>query len=305
MCLLPRLAVFLGESCKVTSSVKLRETLPARAGCRNTIGWIAACALCQREVIRFLRQRNRVAGAIGQPLIFWLLFSAGFADFFRLSADATKYSFQRYYFPGSLILTLLFTAIFATISIIEDRHEGILQSVLVSPVPRLAVLSGKVLGGTIIAGIQGVLFLILALTVGIELGPSKFLHATVLLFAVSFALTAIGTAIAWRMESSQGFHAIMTVFLIPMWLLSGAFFPIPPLTDSSTLNQIAMHWVMKCNPLSYCVAGLHRVLFDGPMSSELFVPSLSICWTVILGFCTTAMFVAWRISSGRTRGDLL
>src|SRR3954452_7587208 len=85
--------------------------------------WLAAATLGQREWVRFIRQRNRVFGAIGQPIIFWLLFGAGLGPSFSLPDAAGKLSYREYFFPGSLILILLFTAIFTTISIIEDRRE--------------------------------------------------------------------------------------------------------------------------------------------------------------------------------------
>src|SRR5688572_16594269 len=125
--------------------------------------WLAARTLCWREIVRFFRQRNRVIGALGQPILFWLLFGTGLARSFRMSPDADdSQSFLEYYFPGTLVLILLFTAIFATISIIEDRREGFLQSVLVAPVPRWSMVLGKVLGGSLIALMQGMVFLLLA-----------------------------------------------------------------------------------------------------------------------------------------------
>ena len=109
--------------------------------------WPVVGTLAQRELVRFFRQRNRVFGALGQPIIFWLLFSAGLC--------ATNKLDYAHFFPGTLVMILLFTAIFATISIIEDRREGFLQGVLVAPVPRWAMVLGKVLGGAAIAMLQG------------------------------------------------------------------------------------------------------------------------------------------------------
>src|SRR5215210_1966501 len=114
--------------------------------------WPVVGTLCQRELVRFFRQKNRVFGALGQPIIFWLLFSEG------LRSNQLGYA---HFFPGTLVMILLFTAIFATISIIEDRNEGFLQSVLVAPTPRWAMVLGKVVGGAAIAMIQALLFLAL------------------------------------------------------------------------------------------------------------------------------------------------
>src|SRR5204863_8309530 len=106
---------------------------------------------------------------IGTPLVFWLLFGTGLSSSFRLDAGAGQQSFLTYFFPGSLLLIVLFTAIFSSISIIEDRREGFLQGVLVAPIPRWAMILGKVLGGTFVALAQGLIFLLLALTLPMKL----------------------------------------------------------------------------------------------------------------------------------------
>src|SRR6476619_4919985 len=125
--------------------------------------------LCERELVRFFRQKNRVFGALGQPIIFWLLFGAG------LRSNNLDYA---HFFPGTLVMILLFTAIFATISIIEDRREGFLQGVLVAPIPRWTMVLGKVLGGTAIAMLQGIVFLLLGWIAG-KLGWFEVISPTV------------------------------------------------------------------------------------------------------------------------------
>jgi ABC-2 type transport system permease protein len=255
--------------------------------------WPVVGALCQRELVRFFRQKNRVFGALGQPIIFWLLFSAG------LSENKLDYA---HFFPGTLVMILLFTAIFATISIIEDRREGFLQGVLVAPIPRWTMVLGKVLGGAAIAMLQGLIFLALGwLTTHLRLGDiiattlPKLLAAIVLMFVISLALTALGFLIAWRMDSTQGFHAVMSVFLLPMWLLSGAFFP----SDVGSW----LGWVVRLNPLTYGVAGLRHMLQNGIDASTL--PPLSLCWLVSLMFAVSMLAAAWWSSATRSTGDLL
>jgi ABC-2 type transport system permease protein len=257
--------------------------------------------LAERELVRFFRQRNRVFGALGQPIIFWLLFSEG------LRGNRLDYA---HFFPGTLVMILLFTAIFATISIIEDRNEGFLQSVLVSPAPRWAMVLGKVLGGAAIAMIQGLIFVALgALTLGFASSLPEIGLAVLLMAVISIALTALGFAIAWRMDSTHGFHAIMSVFLLPMWLLSGAFFPA---TGGGWLT-----WIVQLNPLTYGVAGLRHYLHfqaslgvhsRGPGGASAApidaLPPLALCWIVSLAFAFLMLLAAWRISATRTAGDL-
>src|SRR3954463_9091871 len=124
-------------------------------------------SLAQRELVRFLRQRHRIIGALATPIVFWLLIGGGMGR--SISVGSGGESYIRFFFPGTLVMILLFTAIFSTISIIEDRREGFLQSVLVAPIPRQTIVLGKVLGGTVLATAQGVIFLLLAPTVKIHL----------------------------------------------------------------------------------------------------------------------------------------
>lgn len=263
----------------------------------------AALALAWREIIRFFRQRNRIVGSIGTPLLFWLLFGAGLDKWFRIPGRDS--GFLEYFFPGSLVLILMFTAIFSSISVIEDRREGFLQSVLVAPIPRWAMVLGKLLGGTFVAGVQGLIFLLLALTMPWDLSLARVVALAAFIVVASLALCGLGLALAWKMDSTQGFHAVMNLVLMPLWLLSGGFFPVPlPAADAPAAEQ-AMHWAMRLNPLSYAVAGV-RQLLAGPVSAEgLWTPSLAICWVVTIGFAMLTFAAATLVCGQRTRGDLL
>src|SRR6187455_1220076 len=143
--------------------------------------WPVVGTLCQRELVRFLRQKNRVFGALGQPIIFWLLFGAGLGTA-KVGGDSLGYA---HFFPGTLVMILLFTAIFSTISIIEDRREGFLQGVLVAPVSRLSIVLGKLCGGTILAVIQAGLFLALAPLMGLSLSVPTAILAALFLILLS------------------------------------------------------------------------------------------------------------------------
>jgi ABC-2 type transport system permease protein len=266
----------------------------------------ASASLAWREILRFFRQPNRIVGSIGTPVLFWLLFGTGLKNSFSLSAAGQSgTSFLEYYFAGSLVLILLFTSIFTSISIIEDRREGFLQGVLVAPIPRWSVVLGKVLGGSCIALFQGLIFLLLALTLPIEWHPLAVIQLVGLLALTSLALTSLGFFIAWRMDSTQGFHAIMNLVLMPLWLLSGGFFPIPVLTESATWTDRALHWTMRANPLTYAVAGTRHLLEGaGPMSAA-FTPDLAWCWGVTLLFAVTTFAAATWVAGQRTQGDLL
>jgi len=208
-----------------------------------------------REVVRFYRQRARVVGVIASPVLFWIVIGSGFGNSFTSGAGKSQH-YLDYFYPGAMIMIVLFTSIFTMMSVIEDRKEGFLLSVLVAPVSRSAIVLGKVLGGTTLAAVQGLIFLVFAPLVGIHLSISVFLLSALVVFLVSFALTALGFAIAWPMDSTQAFHAIINLFLIPLWLLSGALFP---LSSASAWLRL----VMQINPLTYGVEALRSVLYPG------------------------------------------
>ncbi|HEV8537380.1 MAG TPA: ABC transporter permease, partial [Bacteroidota bacterium] len=187
--------------------------------------FLASLTLCRRELVRFYRQRTRVVGVIGSPLVFWFLIGSGLGTSFHHPNAPPEMNYLEYFFPGTIVLIILFTAIFSTISIIEDRKEGFLQSVIVAPVSRASIALGKILGSTALAMIQAIILLALTPLIGISLDITSFLVVLVALLVVSFGLSGLGFLIAWRMDSTQAFHAIMNLFLIPLWLLSGALFP--------------------------------------------------------------------------------
>jgi ABC-2 type transport system permease protein len=228
---------------------------------------LPAFTLWWREIVRFYRQTTRVVGVLASPLVFWLVIGSGFGTSFRSGGGPGQQHYLDYFYPGALIMIVLFTSIFTMMSVIEDRKEGFLLSVLVAPVPRSAIVLGKVLGGTTLAAIQGMIFLIFAPFAGVRVAPVQIVLVAVVVFLVSFSLTALGFAIAWPMDSSQAFHGIVNLFLIPLWLLSGALFPLAGASGWIRL-------IMRLNPLTYGVEALRGLLYPGvetsfPLSSSI------------------------------------
>jgi ABC-2 type transport system permease protein len=263
------------------------------------ISMYASLSLCHRELVRFLRQRHRIIGALATPIVFWLLIGAGMNRSFKSDVPGGE-NYLHYFFPGTVLMILLFTAIFSTISVIEDRREGFLQGVLVAPVSRMSIVLGKVLGGTILAFGQGLIFLILAPLIGVRLSLAAFALAVITMAILSFALTALGLCIAWRMESTQGFHAIMNLFLMPMWFLSGALFPVAGAWSGLQI-------VMRLNPLTYGLAALRRAMYWNDATSaatSASLPGLTISLIVSLLFAVIMFALASWIATARTRADL-
>ena len=237
--------------------------LPMGARTRNEI-LLPAFTLWLREVVRFYRQRSRVVGVIASPILFWVAIGSGFGTSFRSGANGSQ-NYLEYFYPGALIMIVLFTSIFTMMSVIEDRKEGFLLSVLVAPVSRSAIVLGKVLGGTTLSTIQGLIFLVFAPLVRVHIGLIDFVLSVITIFLISFALTALGFAIAWPMDSTQAFHAIINLFLIPLWLLSGALFPISG-------ASVWLRALMRINPLTYGVEALRQLLYpssDGSLGASL------------------------------------
>jgi len=224
---------------------------------------LPALSLWQREVVRFYRQRSRVTGIILSPLVFWLVIGSGFGTSFHSGEAAGQRHYLDYFYPGALIMIVLFTSIFTMMSVIEDRKQGFLLSVLAAPVPRAAIVLGKVMGGTTLAAVQGVIFLLFSPLLGVHFSLLQFLLVTLVIILNSFGLTALGFAIAWPMDSAQGFHAVINLFLIPLWLLSGALFPL-------TGASFWVRWLMWVNPLTYGVEALRTLLYPaGPAAFPL------------------------------------
>ena len=242
--------------------------------------FLATYTLWVRDIVRFYRQRSRIVGALGSPVVFWLLLGSGLGTSFRVGSDtALGGGYLEYFYPGTLALIVLFTAIFSTISVIEDRREGFLQGVLVAPVPRSAIVLGKILGGTTLAVMQAAFFLLLAPVANVHLSLATLPPLAMVLGILAFAVTGLGFVLAWSLDSTQGFHAIMNLFLIPMWLLSGAVFPAAG----------AAGWirtVMLVNPLTYGVSALRTVLSDETASGGALAgdPSVGLSVLFMLGF---------------------
>ncbi len=256
---------------------------------------LPAASLWRREVVRFVRQRSRVVGALATPVLFWLLIGSGLRDSFRLApageavVPAGDVNYLVYLFPSTMVLIVLFTAILSTMSIIEDRREGFLQAVIAAPVRRTAIVLGKVMGSTTLAVLQALLFLLLAPLSGVPVTVESVLALTAVLTVVGVGLSALGFVIAWPMDSMPGFHAVMNLFLIPMWLLSGALFPAGGAAKW-------MGWVMAINPLTYGVAAVRHALYIGREHAAT-SPSPAVSIAVTVGFAAVMIFVAAEVAA--------
>jgi len=216
--------------------------------------FLPAITLWQRELVRFWRQKSRLLGVVLSPLLIWLLIGYG-------SASLDKF------FSGALVFIVMLSAIFSTITIIEDSREGFLISMLVSPAPRTSLVLGKIAGSATLGWIQGLIFLCFAPMAGVPVSAIDVLAVVAVIFLISFTLTGLGFVIAWKMETTAGFHAIMNLLLLPMWMVSGSLFPV-------ATAQGFVKWLMWVNPLTYSISLLNSTLhlpgvWPGPLESLL------------------------------------
>lgn len=274
----------------------LEQIRPAKASSTGTTFLLPACTLWRREMVRFFREKNRIASALLTPFLMWIGLGAGLSSVhFSMAAGPIggSVSYMQYIFPGMVTMILLFTAIFSTITIIEDRREGFLQGVLTSPASRQAIVTGKILGGATLAMGQGIIFLALWPAVSNHFAIWTFFAAAGVMIIISISLTALGLCIAWMMDSTAGFHAIMMLVLMPMWFLSGAVFPL-------STAPLPMKILMYADPLTYGQSALAGVM-HGQMGDQLLVRG-TIAWPVMIVVAITLVAMAGAVAS-RTRKD--
>jgi len=207
----------------------------------------------QRELLRFFRDRTRMVTSFVQPVLFLFVLGTGFSTIARTNGSGI--TFKTFMFPGIIGMTVLFTAVFSAISIVWDRESGFLREILVAPIARWALVLGKCLGGTIVATAQGLIVLALAGAVGVPYSPLMLVTIVGEMALMAFSLTAFGILVASRIEQMQSFQVVVQFFVMPMFFLSGAMFPLSGLPAWLTA-------LTKIDPLSYAVDPLRRAVFE-------------------------------------------
>jgi ABC-2 type transport system permease protein len=204
-----------------------------------------------REIKRFLRDRTRLISSFVQPLLWLVIFGAGFGTRFLIPG----LNYQQYIFPGIIGQTLLFTSMFMGISVIWDKEFGFMKEILVSPVSRFTLFLGKMFGDSTDALIQGIIVFALGSLLGVAFDPIVFLISIPIMLLVTFGLVSIGLTIASAMGSLESFGAIQTFINLPLFFLSGALFPV----SGPEIPQW-LHIASSFNPLTYGVDALRTVI---------------------------------------------
>ncbi len=210
-----------------------------------------AYTIWYRDVVRFKRDRVRMFSSLGMPVVYLFVFGSGLSPAMA-EMGGGRIDFKQFMFPGVLTMTVLFTSVFSAVSIVWDREFGFLKEVMVAPVSRVAVALGKVAGGSTVSLFQGLIVLFLAPVLGVDLSISQIVTLIGLMILLAIMMTALGILIAARQKSMEGFHMLMNFVLLPMFFLSGAFFPLRGV-------PIWMEVLSKLDPVTYGVDPLRQV----------------------------------------------
>jgi ABC-2 type transport system permease protein len=208
----------------------------------------------KRELIRYSRNRIRIVTSLAQPLLFLFVLGTGLSSLVK-GGSGPHIDFKTFIFPGVIAMTILFTAIFSAVSIVWDREFGFLREMMVAPVRRGALVTGKTLGGATVATLQGVIMLLLAPLVHVPYNPVMILELLVCMCLCSLMLTAIGVVAASRMQQVESFQVVMQLFVLPMFFLAGAIFPLSGL-------PLWLSILTKIDPLAYIVDPMRRSVFE-------------------------------------------
>lgn len=252
------------------------QLAPARARTYQLIDLEAIRMLCERDLLRFLRERTQLYGSLARTVVWLFILGAGLRGSVTVPGGLT---YLEYVFPGMVAMAIIFSSLQSAISIIFDREFGFLKEILVAPIPRTSIVVGKALAGALIATVQGTIVFFFAPFAGVDLRPLEVLGCVAAMVLIGLGLTGIGILIAARMTSFEGFGTINNFVILPLYFTSGAQFP---------LNK-APHWLRllaHLNPLSYGV-DLLRGLIDG-----VWTYNAPLDLVVLIGFATAAIAAA-------------
>ena len=231
----------------------------------------AVSIVWRRELIRFRSDRLRAVTSLVQPVLFLFVLGTGLS---RLAGRGLPVGvdFRTFIYPGVLAMSVLFTAIFSAASIVWDREFGFLREMLVAPVRRWAIVIGKCLGGATVATFQGLIFLALAGVAHVPYDPLLLLTLVGELLLLSFTLTAFGVMMAARIKQIQAFMALTQLFVLPLFFLSGALYPLNGLPAWLTV-------LTRIDPLTYIVDPMRHAVFDhlavGPLALKALSPGVT------------------------------
>ena len=239
----------------------------------------AIYVIIARELKKFIREKSRLFSAIARPLLWLFIVGSGMS---RLVPRDLGVSYTQFIFPGILGMTILFSSIFSSISIIWDKEFGFMKEILVAPVSRLSIVIGKALSGTIVSTIQAVMILSFFPFLGLKLSILQIITVIFICASLSFCISAFGIVLATFYDSYESFSVIMNFIIMPMFFLSGAMYPVKLLPS-------ILQFAAKLNPLTYGIDAIKHVLLPGEIGSM--GPDFSILTSVIVIVAASIAFV--------------
>lgn len=241
--------------------------------------WRGTWVVAYREVLRFVNERSRIISSLAFPLLFLVIFGAGFGRV--IGPLAPDVDFIQFMYPGIVAMTVLTSSLFAGVSVVWDREFGFLREMMVAPISRGAIIWGKCLGGAIVATLQSLVLLALLGTVGIPYSPVLILQLIGCLFLGALLLTALGVLLSTRIRTIQAAMPVSQLLIMPMMFLSGSLFPISGLPDWLAV-------LTRLNPLTYVVQPMRQFTLDSlsltAVEQERLLPVLTwFGWQVPIG----------------------
>jgi ABC-2 type transport system permease protein len=242
----------------------------------------AIYVIVAREFKKFIRERSRLFSAVARPLLWLFIVGSGIS---KIVPGNTGIPYTQFIFPGIIGMTILFSSMFSSISIIWDKEFGFMKEILVAPVSRLSIVVGKALSGTLISTLQAIIILAFFPIIGFKLGLMQILSIVFICAALSFCISAFGIVLATFYDSYESFSVIMNFIIMPMFFLSGAMYPVKSLP---AVLKIAA----KLNPLTYGIDAIKHTIFPletGPMGPDFpIMTSLSVILLTSAGFVLIA-----------------
>jgi ABC-2 type transport system permease protein len=214
------------------------------------IPWRPVYVICLREFIKFFREKSRLLGTLARPVLWLFVVGNGMSSLIR---PQVGFSYLQFIFPGMIGMTILFSSIFSSISIVWDREFGFMKEMLVAPISRSSIVIGKAISGTLISVAQAVIIMVLIPFLGLRITFLQFGEVVAVSVLVSFCITSLGILIAARLTSFDGFNIIMNFLVMPMLFLSGAMYPV-------TAMPTALRQLTLINPLTYGIDAFKHVL---------------------------------------------
>ncbi|MBN1856252.1 MAG: ABC transporter permease [Dehalococcoidia bacterium] len=212
--------------------------------------WVIA----YRELLRFVQERSRLLSSFAMPLLFLVIFGAGFNR--TIGVMAPGVDFVQFIYPGIIAMTVLMNSVMSGLSVVWDREFGFLKEILVAPMGRTGIVLGKAVGSATVAVMQGGVMLLFAPLLGVKVTPLMVIQLVPVLIIISVSLSGLGVLVASRMRSQQGFQLIVQLMIMPLIFLSGVFFPV---------NNVP-GWLAtfsKANPLTYGVDAIRQLFLEG------------------------------------------